>query len=69
MQLVKHDTATCPTCGGALWFGTKPEGSGWKVYYECTACGFERRAGRVAMNEVESRDEAWDRAEAMGEEF
>lgn len=69
MQMVRHDTATCPSCGAALWFGTKPEGSGWTVYYECAACTFEQRAGRVATSEVDSRDAVWDRAEEMGERF
>ncbi|WP_435119193.1 hypothetical protein [Halolamina sp. C58] len=69
MQMVKHDSATCAACGGALWFGTKSEGNGWKVYYECDDCGFERRAGRVTVDEVESRDEVRNRAEAMGEQF
>jgi hypothetical protein len=69
MQMVKHDTAACPACGSALWFGTKSEGTGWKVYYECTACEFERQPGRVPVGEVESRDEVMNRAESMGRRF
>jgi hypothetical protein len=69
MRTVKHDTATCPDCGTALWFGTNSEGSGWAVYYECADCQFERRAGRVTMEETDSRDALWDRAEKMGERF
>lgn len=69
MQMVRHDTATCPDCDSQLWFGTKEEGDGWAVYYDCPACGFERRAGRIAMADVDGRDAVWERAEALGEQF
>jgi len=69
MQMVRHDTTTCPGCDSLLWYGTKAEGNSWTVYYECTVCGFERRAGRVAMADVDDRDSVWDRAEALGEQF
>jgi len=67
MQMVRHDTATCPTCDSRLWFGISSEANGWTVYYECGECGFEQRAGRVAMRDIDSRDDVWDRAEEMGE--
>jgi hypothetical protein len=69
MRTVKHHTATCPDCGALLWFGAKSEGSGWTVYYECTDCTFERRAGRIGIEDTDSRDALWDRAEEMGEQF
>lgn len=69
MQMVKHETATCPSCRSSLWFGTKFEGSGWAVYYECTSCGFEQRVGRVPMSEAETRDAVWERAEKMGQQL
>jgi RNase P subunit RPR2 len=69
MQMVKHESATCPSCRSPLWFGTKSEGSGWAVYYECTSCGFEQRVGRIAMSEAETRDTVWERAEKMGQQF
>lgn len=66
MQMQRHDDATCPRCCSALWFGRKHEGTGWTVYYECSDCGFEERVGHIAMAEVTSEDEAYDRAESMG---
>lgn len=69
MQMVQHDTAMCPDCGSSLWFGTKSEGSGWIVYYECSDCGFEKRAARVSMSDVDNRDAVWNRAEEMGSQF
>lgn len=67
MRLQRHDWVECPTCGTRLWYGLKAETTGWTVYYECGDCCFETRAGRVAMDEVKSRDEAAKRARTMAE--
>ena len=67
MQMQRHDTSACPDCGSRLWLGLKAEATGWSVYYDCNDCGFERRVGRVAMADVSSEDEAWERATAMGD--
>lgn len=69
MQMEKHDSARCPACGDPLWFGTKSEGSGWDVFYECASCSFERRVGRVSVEEIDSRGSIRERAAAMGEQF
>lgn len=66
MHLRRHDWAECPDCGSRLWYGLKAESTGWKVYYECNRCRFEKRVGRVPMAEVESRDDAAIRAKEMG---
>lgn len=64
----RHDSARCPECGEPLYFGTKEEASGWKVYYDCE-CGWERMVGRIAMSDVEHRDEVHERAREMGERW
>lgn len=66
MHLRRHDWAECPTCGSRLWYGLKAEATGWTVYYECDDCCFEKRVGWVAMADVESRDDAANRAREMG---
>lgn len=66
MHLRRHESAECPTCGSLLWYGLKEEATGWTVYYECSECTFEKRVGRVAMADVESRDDAVKWAEEMG---
>jgi len=70
MLTTEHGEATCPECNAPLYFGLKREATGWKVYYECDDhCGFERMAGRVSLSKVGSREEAYDRAEAMGDRW
>lgn len=70
MTFIQHDSATCPDCAAPLYFGTKEEASGWKVYYECgDRCGFERMAGWVLMSDVNHRDKVHERAQAMGEQW
>lgn len=65
MHLQRHDSAECPTCDSLLWYGLKAEATGWKVFYECGDCCYEKRVGRVAMADVESRDDAVERAVDM----
>lgn len=70
MLMEKHTSATCPECGESLFFGTKEEATGWKVYYECNDhCGFEVMAGRVSLSKIEQRDEVYERAHKMGERW
>ena len=70
ITFTRHDSATCPDCGVALMYCVKDEGSGWKVYYECSdRCGWERMAGRVKLVDIEHRDEVDDRACEMGEQW
>lgn len=66
MHLRRHETAECPSCGSLLWYGLKAETAGWKVYYECVDCWFEKRVGRVVMADVESHNDAVKRALEMG---
>jgi hypothetical protein len=70
MFMIEHPSAACPECSQPLLYGTKQEASSWKVYYECSArCGFEERAGRVSMSEVDHQDELDRKAEQMGERY
>lgn len=69
MQMQRHDTAACPVCCARLWFGLKAEPNGWKVYYECDECRFEKLVGRVSIESVSGRDEAQMKAESMGKQI
>ena len=69
MQMERHCSATCPDCSSRLWFGTKSEGAGWSVYYECGDCAYEQRGGFVNVQDIESRDDVRSRAKAMGEKL
>lgn len=70
MLFVEHDSAECPECGFSLYFGTKEEATGWKVYYECGArCGWVSMAGWIKLGEVDTRDEVQKRAREMGEQW
>jgi hypothetical protein len=69
-QLHKHENATCSDCGAALFFGTKEEATGWKVYYECgDRCGWEAMAGFVALSDISHQDEVHEKAREMGEKW
>lgn len=64
---VEHDVAVCPECGEPLYYGTKEEASGWKVYYECgERCGWECMAGWIRLADIDSRDDVDVRARELG---
>lgn len=65
MLMERHESANCPSCRSTLWFGTKEEATGWKVFYECEECPFERRVGRIPMSDVDDRNDLQSRAERM----
>ncbi|WP_226012312.1 hypothetical protein [Halomicrobium salinisoli] len=68
MLFVEHESATCPLCGSPVWYALKEEVSGWKVFYQCrgpSGCGSEWQRGRVALSDVDSRDEAYEQAASM----
>lgn len=65
----KHERATCPECDAELYFGTKEEASGWKVYYECRGCPFDRMAGWIRLAEINHRDEVYESAEEFGDRW
>lgn len=72
MLLSEHDTASCDRCGSTVWYGLKEEPTGWKVFYVCnprTGCGSEWNVGWVKRGNVESIDEAYQRAESMWTEL
>jgi hypothetical protein len=72
MLMRKHPTARCRYCGSALFYGLKPEPTGWKVQYTCTppdGCGREFSAGRIDRGVIENEDEAYERARELGRVF
>ena len=69
MLLQKHPEATCPFCNCRLWFGTKAESTGWKVFYVCNdadGCGREWFRGRIPRSSIETRDDVARKAEDLG---
>lgn len=72
MLLRKHSKARCPNCDSPLWYGCKTEPTGWKVQYTCPGpdgCGRTFSVGRVPLSAVESEDEAYERAAALGSAY
>ena len=69
MLLQQHPDATCPYCNRRLWFGTKAEPTGWKVFYVChddRGCGREWLRGRISRSSVERVDDVAQLAEDFG---
>ncbi|MCQ4333463.1 hypothetical protein KM295_08210 [Natronomonas sp. F2-12] len=68
----KNPEARCRDCGSPLFYGLKPEPTGWKVQYVCPppeGCGREFVPGRIARSSVGSEDEAYERARKLGQTF
>ena len=70
MWMTGHPEATCPECGGGLLFGTKDtETTCYKVFYECSECTWDAKAGRVTLSEIDHQDEVDERARELGERW
>lgn len=68
MIAYEHRTAECPDCGQSLWYGVKPEGKRWKVWYQCPppeGCKFESFVGRISKNEARTSTAALECAADM----
>lgn len=61
---------SCAGCGNEeVVYFTKEEGSGWKVFVECSGCGQDYgRAGLVKLADVGDRDEVDARAREMAQQ-
>ena len=71
MIVKKHPSTRCPVCGDALYYGLKPEPTGWKVQYSCpppTGCGREFSAGWVTRESGIDDCEPYKRAKEIGRE-
>jgi hypothetical protein len=65
----RHSCARCRVCGAPLFYGLETEPTGWKVQYICPlpeGCGRELSAGRIDRSDVDSEDEAYEQAAALG---
>ncbi len=68
MYLYRHESARCPRCNERILYGLKDEASGWKVVLECdrdTGCGRQFSSRWIRLSDVDSFDDAYERATAI----
>lgn len=71
MYLYQHESARCPRCNERILYGLKDETSGWKVVLTCgvdVGCGREFSSRWIHLNDVDSFDDAYERAASIAVE-